>query len=181
MHCWKILNIKREYGVPRLTILSAIVFVLVFSLTFPFLGQIHPLLYKDNYLSLFLLIAFSLYPIHKLLHYYSLFDYRKYVKLKITLDFLKVPLIQMRIKTVIPKNRYIFTLLAPFILINTLFIFLSIYMPEYSHYTCLLLAYHCSICFIDMIYVKNVISAPRNALIEETPKGFEILIPANTK
>lgn len=181
MHCWKILNLKREYGVTRLTLLSALIFVLVFAFTFPFLGQIHPFLYKDDHFWLFLLFVFLLYPVHKLFHYYSLFDFRKSVKLKLKLDYLMVPLIDMRIETIIPKRRYIFTLLTPFIVINTLLIFLSIYIPQYSHYTCLLLAYHCSVCFIDILYVKNLILAPRNALIEETPKGYEILVPMNIK
>lgn len=181
MHCWKILNIRREYGTTRLILLSTIIFILVFAFTFPFLGQIHPLLYKDDFFWLFLIVVITFYPIHKLCHYYALFDYRKSVKLKLKFDFPIVPFIEMRIKTVIPKRRYIFTLITPFIVINSLLIFLSINIPQYSHYTCLLLAYHCSICFIDILYVKNLILAPKNALVEETPKGYEILVPPNAK
>ncbi len=83
----------------------------------------------------------------------------------------------MRIKTLIPKNRYILTLLVPFILINSLLIILVLIFPQYAHYLCLLLAYHCSICLIDILYVKNLLLAPKDSVIEETPKGYEILVP----
>lgn len=84
---------------------------------------------------------------------------------------------RMRIKKMVPKNRYIFTLLAPFLILNTIFVLLANYLPQYAHYICLLLGYHSSICLVDILYVKNLLAAPRNSIIEETPKGYEILIP----
>lgn len=175
MHCWKTINIKYEYGITRLSILCSIIFILVFSFSFLFLGKIHPALYKDNFVWLFFICAFFLYPIHKIIHYFSLFGYRKSVKLRFRFEY--IPILNLRIKKTIPKNRYIFTLLTPFIFINSILIFLAIALPQYSHYTCLLLACHCSICLIDILYVKHLIRAPRSAVIEETPKGYEILVP----
>ena len=62
----------------------------------------------------------------------------------------------MRIKKMIPKKHYIFTLLYTFYYYNTLLIYRSIFLPQYSHYSCMLLAYHCSVCLIDILYVKNL-------------------------
>lgn len=177
MHCWKTINIKTEYGSAWLTIMSISLFVIVFSFSFLLFGRVHPSLYRDDYFWLFSLAVIFLYPIHKVVHYFSLFEYRKSVKLRIRIDHQFIPIIRMRIKTLIPKNRYILTLLAPFILINCLLVILVLAFPYFTHYFCLLLSYHCSICLIDILYVKNLILAPKDAVIEETPKGYEILVP----
>lgn len=153
-------------------------FIIVFSLSFIAFGHIHPSLYRGDYFWLFALCFVLIYPIHKLLHYYSLFEYRKSVKLRIKIDYKFIPIIRMRIKSIIPKNRYVFTLLVPFFIINGLLIFVAASYQEYAHFSCLLLAYHCSICFVDFLFIKNLIRAPKNSFIEETPKGCEILIPS---
>jgi len=178
LHCWKTINIKKEYGSTWLTIMAISLFVIVFSVSFIVFGHIHPSLYRDDYFWIFAVCFVLLYPIHKLLHYFSLFEYRKSVKLRMKIDYKFIPIIKMRIKSIIPKNRYVFTLSAPFIIINGLLIFLAATYEQYAHYTCFLLAYHCSICFIDFLFIKNLMHAPKNAVIEETPKGCEILVPS---
>ena len=177
MHCWKTVNIKKEYGPTWLSLMELFIFILVFSFSFLVFGRLHPKLYDDQYFFLFALIVLLLYPIHKLIHYYSLFKFRKSVKLKLRFEYMFIPIIKMRIQTIIPKKRYIFTLVAPFIIINGIFILLAISYEQYVHYISLLIAYHCSMCFIDFLFIFNLIKAPKNAVIEETPKGCEILIP----
>ncbi|RHW36612.1 DUF3267 domain-containing protein [Lysinibacillus yapensis] len=177
MHCWKTINIKREYGSTWLTIMSALLFVLVFAFSFVLLEDIPPMTYEDNYLWLFVFLFLLIYPLHKVLHYVTLFKYRDSVKLRFKIDYKFVPIIRMRIKSIIPKKRYLFTLLAPFFIINGFLIFMAIAFEEYAHFYCLLFAYHCSICFIDLLYVKNLLKAPKDSLIEETPKGCEVLVP----
>lgn len=179
MHCWKTINIKHEYGTTRLTLWAIIVFILVFSFSFILFGYFDPIQYTDNYVWLFFLIVLFLYPIHKFIHYFSLFKYRKNVRLKIKIDYRFVPIIRMRLTEIIPKTHYIFVLILPFLLINSILIYVAYSFPQYTHYSCLLLGCHCSICLIDILYVKNLLRAPRNAMIEETPRGYEILVPPN--
>ncbi|MFY3791742.1 DUF3267 domain-containing protein [Ureibacillus sp. MALMAid1270] len=179
MHCWKTINIKHEYGTTRLTLWSIIIFVIVFSFSYIIFGYLDPLQYSDNYFWLFFICSILLYPIHKLVHYFGLFQYRRNVQLKVKVDFQFIPIIRMRIKTMIPKKHYIFVLLLPFILINSILIYVAYSLPAYTHYSSILLAYHCSICLMDILYVKNLLRAPRNSMIEETPKGYEILVPPN--
>ncbi|MDN4493175.1 DUF3267 domain-containing protein [Ureibacillus aquaedulcis] len=176
MHCWKTINIKKEYGSAWLTTMAISLFIIVFSLSFLVFGRIHPIFYRDDVFWLFALCLVLIYPIHKLLHYYSLFEYRKSVKLRVKIEYKFIPIIRMRIKAIIPKKRYVFTLAAPFIIINGLLIYLAVAYEEYAHFSCLLLAYHCSICFIDLLFIKNLIRAPKDSVIEETPKGCEILV-----
>lgn len=179
MHCWKIINIEYEYGTTRLFLLACIIFVLTFcfgyiALSFNFLGR-----HEDHYFWLLVLIIPFIYPTHKFLHYISLFNYKKSLVFRFKIRHLFVPVMHMRIQQPIPKYRYLFTLLTPFIFLNTAFILLGVNFPEYAHYYSFLLAYHCSMCLMDLLYVKNLLSAPRDAIIEETPKGYEILVPTN--
>ena len=83
----------------------------------------------------------------------------------------------MRVKEPIPKKRYLVTLIAPFIILNPVLLTGAIIWPAFSHYFCLLLAFHCSICLLDLLYIKDIWRAPKNAIIEETPRGYEILVP----
>ena len=177
MHCWKTINVQREYGPTRLAILCSIIFVIVFSLSFVFLSPLPPALYNDDFIWVFFICIFVLYPIHKLVHYYSLFNYRKNVKIKVRFELILI--VNIRIKNMIPKKRYIFTLLSPFIILNSALVLVTLYYPQYSHYSCLLLAMHCSMCLIDLLFIKDLAGAPKEAVIEETPKGYEILVPPN--
>lgn len=178
MHCWKVINIKHEYGTTRLFLYSAITFLFVFSFSFIF-SPVHPSLYKDDYFILFFITILFMYPIHKYTHYVSLFKNRRNVKLKWKVEYFIVPIFHIRIKKLINKNRYIFTLLAPFLFLNIMIILFAIFFPHYAHYFCLLLGFHTSICIPDLLYVKHLIKAPKDAMIEETPKGYEILVPLN--
>lgn len=180
MHCWKTINIKHEYGTTRLTLWASIIFILVFSFAYIIFGYLDPMLYTDDYFWLFFLIFIALYPIHKLVHFLGLIKFRKKVHLKIKIDYLFIPIINLRLKEMVPKKLYIFVLLLPFLLINSILIFVAYSLPYYTHYASILLAYHCSMCLMDILYIKHLIVAPRNAIIEETPKGYEILVPPNT-
>lgn len=177
MHCWKMINIKREYKRSRLILYGIILFILVFSFSYITFVRTHPSNLRDDYFWLFLLCTFLLYPVHKLIHYYSLFSYRRCVKLRVKFEFKIIPIFHLRIKKVIPKMRYVLTLIAPFVIVNTILVIVAINLPHYTHYACLLLGFHCGICLVDLIHVKYLILAPKNAMIEETPKGYEILVP----
>lgn len=176
MHCWKVINIKHEYGTTRLVLLSSITFIIVFCFSF-ISFRVPPSFYKDDYFWLFLLAVFLMYPIHKYIHYISLLNDRKKVKLKFKLEFYTIPIFQIRIKKLIHKNRYIFTLISPFIFLNAIILWLAFLFPHATHFVCLLLAFHCSICIPDILCTKHLVKAPKNAVIEETPKGYEILVP----
>ncbi|GLC89878.1 DUF3267 domain-containing protein [Lysinibacillus piscis] len=177
MHCWKILNLRHHYGITRIVILAAIIFFMVFSFSYVTLNLTHHEPYTDRLFWLFILTLIVLYPIHKLLHFLALSDLRAYLKLRIRLHFHVLPVLHMRIREPLPKNRYIIALLTPFIVINICILLVIYFFPSYTHYGTLLLACHCSLCSIDMLYVKFLLKSPKNSQIEETPKGYEILVP----
>lgn len=83
----------------------------------------------------------------------------------------------MKIQEPILKSHYILSLLTPFIIINSALIIGAITVPSSRHYFAILLAYHCGLCLVDLLYVRHLIKTPKNASVEESDKGFEILIP----
>lgn len=177
MHCWKTINIQHQYGTTRIGILSVIMFISVFTGSYIFFNSIYQGNYTDRYFLLFVLALFFLYPVHKFLHFISLYDLRDHIALLPKIRFGCFLIIHVRLKEPVPKNRYIITLLTPFIILSLLFIVLILAFPQYTHYGTLLLACHSSICMIDLLYVKNLIHTPKNSRIEETPRGYEILVP----
>ncbi|MCT6924661.1 MULTISPECIES: DUF3267 domain-containing protein [Bacillales] len=178
MHCWKTINVASEYGILRLTLLAVLTFVAVFCSSYVLTSLQLRAPHTDRYMLLFFIAFLLLYPLHKAFHYIPLFDYRGKMKFRWKKIFRFVPILRMRLLEPISKKRYIFALLAPFLLLNSLFLAIAIFFPLYSHYACLLLGFHSSICLIDLINAKHLLRAPANALIEETPRGYEILIPS---
>lgn len=167
---------KKQYGLDRLFLLSSLCVITVFSFAYVLLGIINDTSKSDEYFWIFILTFLSIYPLHKLLHFIPLYRYRDKVKVIINKQYGFLPVVTVRIFEPIHKSRFIFSLLAPFIFINAALISAAILFPIFAHYFTMLLAYHCGICLIDLIYVKNLSKSPKKALIEETDNGFEILV-----
>lgn len=181
MHCWKILNIYKQYGLPRILLWTVIAFILTLCTSYLAFTFAYTKPFNDNYFFIFAALVIALYPIHKGVHYLTLLDYRSEVETEWKLMYGYVPTLHLRIKEILPKRRYIITRLAPFIIINSVIIGTMLFIPTIIHYGSILLAYHTSICVIDILYVKNLLRSPKEAQIEETPRGFEILVPPNIR
>lgn len=177
MHCWKILNLEHHYGTTRIMIMAVFCFLTVFSLSYVTFNLFNDEHYTDRLFWLFVIAVFAVYPTHKCLHFLALYDLRQHLKLRVRTQFYVIPVLHMRIREPLSKNRYILALLTPFIILNTSIILGTLLFPAYTHYGTLLLAYHCSLCVIDILYVKYLLNSPKDSQIEETPKGYEILVP----
>lgn len=177
MHCWKTINVQYDYGTTRLFLLSAICFILVFCFSYVGLSFQYTEPHHDQYFIFALLITPLIYPAHKALHFIMLLDYRKSISFRFKIRQYFIPVLHMQIQQTIPKWRYVLVLLTPFLVLNTALITLGIFAQHFVHYISFFLAFHTSICLIDLLYVKHLLRAPKNALIEETPRGYEILVP----
>jgi hypothetical protein len=181
MHIWKIINVEKNYGITRIVILSILSFIITFSLSYSIISLNKQTPYTDQYFLLFVVSIFLLYPLHKFFHYLFLIDYRKHMRFKIKFSVLYYPILTLKISKLVPKYRYILSLLAPFLFLNAFLLFCAIYFSAFSHYFCLLFGLNCLICLIDLLNVNGMIRAPHQAYIEETPKGFEVLVPIYSK
>lgn len=176
MQCWKSINIRRQYGYDRIFLLSSFLVFIIFSFTYIGFTHMTDSGASSEYFILFLLGFLAVYPIHKLLHYLPLASQKGRVRFIRTMHFRMIPMFMIRICEPIGKTRFIFALLLPFLLLSSLFIAAMIIWPSFAHYFQILFAYHCGMCVIDLIYVKELIHSPKKALIEEVDDGYEILV-----
>lgn len=176
MHCWKTINVRKQYGLGRLFLLSTLVVIMVFSFAYALLGIINNSHKSDDYFLIFMLAVLGVYPLHKLFHFIPMFSHRDKIKFIVINQFKFIPILHLRIIEPIQKSRFLFILLAPFIFFNVLLVIGALAIPSFAHYFTILFAYHCGICLIDLVYVKNLSKSPKSAFIEETDAGYEILI-----
>lgn len=177
MHCWKTVNLKKQYGFDRLFFMSALIGAAVFTSYYMLLAITYADPLSDQNFLLFVVGMLAIYPVHKLLHLVPLFGSRKCLKISIRKQLKLCPTISLYIKDPVQKSRFMLALVMPFVVINGIIIVLSIMWPAYSHYFAILLAYHSALCVTDLIYMRKLARSPRHALIEETDTGFEILVP----
>lgn len=180
MHCWKTINVKKQYGFDRIFMLSTLLVVAVFSLFYVLLNMLFDNQLSDERFAIFLISLILLYPIHKSLHFLPLVHYRNRIHFSIKKQLGFMPVLSIRIKEPVPKVRFLFALLTPFLMINCSLIAGALLLPAFGHYFTMLLAYHCGLCLIDLLYIKNLARSPKKALIEETETGYEILVPPTT-
>ena len=177
MHCWKTINVKKEYGSSRLFMFAVMTGMGVFTTFYVLLSLIYTAPLSDRYFLFFALAIGTVYPLHKAFHFLPLARSRKCLEFILRKQFGMIPGISLHIKEPVAKTRFLFALLAPFILINSAILLMIVLFPAYIHYFALLLAYHCSLCLTDLIYVRHLLHTPKYAFVEETDTGFEILVP----
>ena len=177
MHCIKTINVERDIGSTRFFLLSSIVFFVVFCLAYISTSFNYPHFHRAHYLPLFLMSLLLLYPIHKLFHLVLFWIFRKPFQLKLVRKYYVVPVIHAEISDIVSKRLYSWALILPFLCLNSIFISGAIFVPAYAHYFSILLALHCSICLVDLLFLIQIMRAPKHSFIEETAKGYEILIP----
>ena len=177
LHCWKTINVKKQYGFDRIFMLSLLLVLAVFSFFYVVIEILNDNPLSDDRFIIFLLSFILLYPTHKAIHYLPLIRYRNRIHFSVKTQFGIIPILSIRVKEPVPKTLFLFALLAPFFIINTILITGAFTFPEFGHYFTMLLSYHCGLCLIDLLYIKNLARSPKKALIEETETGYEILVP----
>ncbi|RSK26321.1 DUF3267 domain-containing protein [Bacillus sp. HMF5848] len=178
MTCWKTINLNKDYGLHRVTMLSLLLTVFVFIILYLPMNIIHhnPQLHDEGFF-IFLLGLLLLAPIHQLLHVIPAVLFLKkvtFVKCKNQ----KLP----RFKIVKPLSKYISLIVFsfPFVTVTASLIIASLYFPEYFHYFTIACSIHVGMCVTDLLYLLHTIKAPRASRIEEVDDGFEIIIEQTT-
>ncbi|WP_335872027.1 DUF3267 domain-containing protein [Bacillus sp. 2205SS5-2] len=176
MHCWKSINFEKQFGFERLFLLSLITGLSIFTLVYvPFTLLFSQTLY-DTHFSLFFISVLLIYPLHKIFHLIPLLPVWKHVKIQWVWQLSFIPIIQIKVREPVPKNLYLSSIFSPMIVLNTLLIFACLHLPNYVHYFTIIMAYHWAICTTDVIYAKYLLFCPKNAMIEESDRGCEVLV-----
>ncbi|WP_033829580.1 DUF3267 domain-containing protein [Bacillus andreraoultii] len=176
MNCWKSVNLYHYYGdlhVIHLAIITVISSYITFYIPFSFLVDIQSL--NDNDFLLFIILSFCIYPIHKMIHVCTLLSMKSKFLIRWKRFYQLIPLINIKITVALVKWKYIFALLMPFFILNSILIVCIFLFPSYVHYMTLLLSLHNGICIRDMIYLKLLLKSPTKCFIEENDEGYEIL------
>ncbi|WP_430536601.1 DUF3267 domain-containing protein [Listeria rocourtiae] len=177
MRCLKTINVERKDEYNRVFFKSSLislavmcVLVLIENLAFP--GQFVMIFELPTFIALLLL-----YPIHKCLHLLALLPYRNGLQMRFKSHFYILPCLQMRVKRVIPKWRYIVALALPFIVISVLLIVAMIVTPVlHSPLFLILIAIHAGMCYPDFIHIRNIIGTPKHTFVEDADRGFSVLV-----
>lgn len=177
LHCWKTINVQKKYGHERIFLFSMIFVFAVFSCFYISINVFRHGPISDDLFPLFIFAFVLMYPLHKLLHFIPIARHKERLRFSIVKKFGFIPTLNIKIHEPILKSRYIVSLVIPFIMINSLLILGAMLFPSFRHYFAILLSYHSGLCLIDLLYVRHLVKTPKKALIEETDKGFEILIP----
>jgi hypothetical protein len=176
MNCWKTINLSKDVGSHRMIFISMLTMIFVFILTYLPINLLLPKDHlNDEHFLLFVLLLISMIPIHKLLHAFPLILSGCRVSLKIKCYYM-LPILQIRTCHGINKRTMILSLLSPFLICTSVFLFCSPYFPAYVHYLCIALAFQIGLCVPDFIFIKHIISAPKTCFIEEYEDGYEVLV-----
>ncbi len=176
MNCWKSIDISRQYGLHRITLVSFIITLLSFIVLF----LTFSLIYHDTTVSSanfgwFILGLAGMFTMHKLCHVLPLIMTKNQVKLRWKLKCY-MPYMKIQTKKPFTKIQSFAVLMAPFAIITTASIILAHTFPSYYHYFSMLAAVNIGLCIPDFLYIKMIQRAPSKCQIEELENGYDILI-----
>ncbi|KEZ47382.1 DUF3267 domain-containing protein [Metabacillus indicus] len=176
MNCWKTINLSKDYGFHRLSILAAFIMMTTFIGIYLPLMVVFPYIHlKADHFLLLLLFAFCVVPCHKLLHALPLWMAGYRVSLKCRVQSYILPVIYLKTNCNVSKTMMLLSLAAPIVLVNSVLAAGLIAFPSYLHYFSLGIAFHTGICITDFIYMNHLLKAPKACYIEEADESFEIL------
>lgn len=175
MHCIRSIKHEQEESFYRLFIVSFLVFIAVLSTVI----ISHHLLLGNNYTYQYPLIGFAIllltYPLHKGFHYLIMPNKRD-IYIQIQRHFVVVPFIEVKLDETVKKNRYLFALIAPFLIMSLLWVAIYYYYDLKSVYMYLTLAIHLAICTTDLYCFFTYLKFPKNSYIEDSARGIRVLI-----
>ncbi|MBC1333100.1 DUF3267 domain-containing protein [Listeria booriae] len=177
MRCLKTINVERKDEYNRVFFKSSLVSLAAMCVLF----LIENLVFPNQFVMVFELPTFigllALYPVHKGLHILALMRYRDGVQIRVKRHFYVLPCLQVRIRRVIPKWRYIASLIFPFVLISVILIVAMLTTPIFhSPLFLILIAIHVGMCYPDFLHIKNILGTPKHTFVEDADRGFSVLV-----
>lgn len=177
MTCWKTINLHKDYGFHRITMISFISMLLAFIMFYLPMNLIYSSV-KPNGDGVFhfILAVALIYPIHELLHAIPLWLTKKQVKINIRRKYSFVPIVSARSKHSLSKSLVILVLVTPFLFITGAMLIGCILFQSYIHYFTIIAAINFGLSITDFFYLKQFIKAPRSCLVEDIEGGYDILV-----
>ncbi|WP_067729808.1 DUF3267 domain-containing protein [Oceanobacillus damuensis] len=180
MNCWKSINITKEIGHIRLFLISLIIGVLSFLLLYVPISLLHGTT-SFNESGIFpLILGILLLPVlHSFMNILPLLVIRKRIKICIKSKFKWYPTLYFNTETHLSKLESLLVGLAPTVFISMPGLLASFVFTDFYGYILIFTCTHIGITFIDFLFLRHVIRAPRRAFIQNVHDGFDILLKEN--
>ncbi|WLR51473.1 DUF3267 domain-containing protein [Bacillus tianshenii] len=176
MSCWKSINLSKDYGLPRISILSMLVMLGSFICIYLPMSMVYTTVeLKDNHVLAFLSGILLVPAAHQLLHVLPAWLMFKKATLKLKKKY-GIPVLSVRFYQSMSKPLSILCLGTPLVLLTSLFMIGSYILPHYMHYFAMMSAFNIGLSVTDVIYLLLFLKAPRRCYIENDNDGFDILI-----
>lgn len=176
--CSKNINPKTTIGVQRISLMSCLVTILSYIISFEIFTSIFGNVFTDNHFIFFVIALICIYPLHKALHVLPYLHKSKSFIVQQTNKNKWLPIFNIRLNHPVKKHTFILSLLLPFIIISVITITCALLLPSYAHYFLFIFSVNLGISLIDFIYLNYVYKAPKDCFVEERKHGFEVLIKA---
>lgn len=176
MSCWKSINLSKDYGLPRISILSLLVMLGSFVFIYLSLSMVYKTVeLQDNYVLAFLSGLLLVPAAHQFLHILPAWLFFKRASLKLKKKY-GLPVVYTRFHQSMSKQLSLVCLSAPFLILTSTFMLCSYWLPEYMHYFSMMSAINIGLSVTDFIYILLFLKAPKRCYIENFNDGFDILI-----
>ncbi len=179
MNCWKSVNITKEFGQNRLSIISFMLGLISFIFLYVPLSIVHSNVHVNESGILPLIAGLIMLPVlHTLMHILPLIIMNKRVKLIYKKRNSFLPLFTYYTKAQVTKKVALAVMLAPTLFITVPGMVASYLFADFYVYLLLLTSVHIGMSFTDILYARYISKAPKASFIENDNYGVDILIKA---
>ncbi|UBH21831.1 DUF3267 domain-containing protein [Macrococcus armenti] len=173
--CNKNFNIRLTYGIQRIMLISALLGIIVYIVSFEVFSAIFGKKFSDDNFLLFVASLLCLYPVHKLLHMLPFIQDTKSLIIQKTSKSKYFPLFNTRVNHPVHKLHFAFALMCPVVIITIITIVGAVMYTQFAHYFLFIFAVNIGLSFIDFVYLKYIMSTPQCSFVEERKYGLEVL------
>lgn len=177
MHCWKSVNLKKDFGRNRLYIVSLLISIFMFILLYVPFSIIHGHVHINENGILPLLVAIAILPtIHSFMHILPLIIMNKRVKVIYYKKYKLLLIFNYYTKTHLTKKASLFIAIAPTLFLTLPGLIASYLFPSLTVYFLILTSIHIGLTFIDFLYMIHIIESPKQSFIDNRSNEFDILV-----
>ncbi|GIO25683.1 DUF3267 domain-containing protein [Ornithinibacillus bavariensis] len=179
MNCWKSINLDKQYGFRWINLISILIGIMTFIVLYiPFSMYHQGAKINDSVFIIFFVAIICLPTIHSFMHILPLIILNRKIKVKSQRKIGLPPIFTFYTNSHLRKKTYILTAISPTMFITIPGIIASFLFPSIYVYFLLATSLNIGISFIDFLSIRHILSAPKNAYVENGDEGFDILLKA---
>ncbi|WP_078552621.1 DUF3267 domain-containing protein [Bacillus alkalicellulosilyticus] len=176
MNCWKSINISRDYGSIRLSMISCISILIFFLFYYLLLSSLISVTQYIEYGILPIILGIpTVILLHKLFHCIPIWLSGNKANIEVVMAD-RIPRVFCCIPQPLHRNTCILSALFPVLLVTSGCFIGATFSPEHLHYFAIFASINFGMSIYDLMYAYQLTKAPKDSLIEDHREGFHILI-----